>query len=197
MGGAGCFSGDASISLTLADGSTISLLKLGRDGVESIQNIPVTSGGSHTISEGLTGKSAGFEIAAGTITRVIIRYGAGTAMVDEGVAPTGGATGAGSGTSGGSTSSTGGLVTDELIGDAGVSSSEGSYAGISFTSLVIENVDAQAVSSVKDAKSLPAVGVVPINPMQQYVALAGVLALVLASVAFAARRAGCHGPKHS
>ncbi len=188
MGGAGCFSGDASISLTLADGSTISLLKLGRDGVESIQNIPVTSGGSHTISEGLTGKSAGFEIAAGTITRVIIRYGAGTAMVDEGVAPTGGATGAGSGTSGGSTSSTGGLVTDELIGDAGVSSSEGSYAGISFTSLVIENVDAQAVSSVKDAKSLPAVGVVPINPMQQYVALAGVLTLVLASVAFAARR---------
>ncbi len=51
MGGADCFSGDASISLTLADGSTISLLKLGRDGVESIQNIPVTGGGSHTITE--------------------------------------------------------------------------------------------------------------------------------------------------
>jgi len=71
------------------------------------------------------------------------------------------------------------LVTDELIGDAGVSSSAGSYAGISFTSLVIENVDAEAVSSVKGAKSLPAVGVLPIDPVRQYVALAGVLALVV------------------
>ncbi len=188
MGGADCFSGDATISLTLVDGSTISLLKLGRDGVEAIQNIPVTGGGSHTITEGLTGQSATFEIAGGTITRVIIRYGAGTAMVDEGVAPAGSTAGGGSGTNGGPTSSTGGLVTDELIGDAGVSSSDGSYAGISFTSLVIDDVDAEAVSSVKDAKSLPAVGVLPVDPMQQYVALAGVLALVLASVALAARR---------
>jgi hypothetical protein len=75
-----------------------------------------------------------------------------------------------------------------LIGDAGVSSGAGSYDGISFTSLLSEDVDAQKVSSVKDAKSLPAVGVFPAKPLSRYLTMAAALALLLASVAFTARR---------
>ncbi len=187
LGGSSCFAGDATVQLSLADGTSLSGLKLGRDGVESIQNIPVTDAGSHTVTEGLTGQSASFEIATGSVTRVIIRYGAGTSMVDEGVSSAGGAPGSTTGATG-STDPLGGLVTDELIGDAGVSSSAGSYDGISFTSLLAEDVDAQKVSSVKDAKSLPAVGVIPMKPVHQYLTMAAALALVMASVAFTARR---------
>jgi hypothetical protein len=186
LGGSSCFAGDATIRLSLADGTSLDGLKLGRDGVESIQNIPATTSGDHTVTEGLTGQSADFMVATGAVTRVIIRYGAGTSMVDEGVSSAG-APGSTTGTTEG-TDSLGGLVTDELIGDAGVSSSAGSYEGISFTSLLSEDVDAQKVSSVKDAKSLPAVGVVPIKPVQQYLTMAAALALLLASVAFTARR---------
>ncbi|HET9660802.1 MAG TPA: hypothetical protein VFP05_10770 [Thermomicrobiales bacterium] len=186
LGGSSCFAGDATIQLSLADGTALSGLKLGRDGVESIQNIPVTTSGTHTITEGLTGHSASFEIETETVTRVIVRFGAGTSMVDEGVSSAGGAPGSTTGPGG--ADATGGLVTDELIGDAGVSSSAGSYDGISFTSLLAEDVDAQKVSSVKDAKSLPAVGVIPMKPVQQYLTLAAGLALLLASVAFTARR---------
>jgi len=184
LGGSSCFAGDATIQLSLADGTSLAGLKLGRDGVESIQNIPETSSGTHTVTEGLTGESATFDVATGAVTRVIIRYGAGTSMVDEGVSSSGGAPGSTTG----STDPLGGLVTDELIGDAGVSSSAGSYDGISFTSLLSEDVDAQKVSSVKDAKSLPAVGVIPMKPVHQYLTMAAALALLLASVAFTARR---------
>jgi len=187
LGGSDCFAGDATIQLTLADGSSVPGLKLGRDGVESIQNIPTTDGSTHTLTEGLTGQSAAFEIATGTVTRVIIRFGAGTAMVDENVNSTGGTTGSTTGT-------TGGLVTDELIGDEGVASSAGSYSGISFTTLVIDDVDAQAVSSVKDAKSLPGVGVFPMKPTRQYVALMAAFALLMLSAGFAARRSARHTP---
>jgi hypothetical protein len=187
LGGSSCFAGDATIQLSLADGTSLAGLKLGRDGVESIQNIPETFSGSHMVTEGLTGQSASFDVATGAVTRVIIRYGAGTSMVDEGVSSAGGAPGSTTGTTGG-TDPLGGLVTDELIGDAGVSSSAGSYDGISFTSLLSEDVDAQKVSGVKDAKSLPAVGVIPIKPMQHYLTMAAALALLLASVAFTARR---------
>ncbi len=189
LGGSGCFSGDATIHLTLADGNAIPALKLGRDGVESIQNIPVTGASSHTVTEGLTSTSASFEIAPGTITRVIVRYGAGMAMVDEGVDAAGGASVGKPGDPSGS----GGLVTDDLIGDAGVSTSAGSYSGVSFTSLVIENVDAQAVASIEDAKSLPNVGARPMKPVQQYAALL-VLGLLLAVGAAGARRSG-HGAR--
>jgi hypothetical protein len=187
LGGSGCFAGDATIQLSLADGTSLAGLKLGRDGVESIQNIPATVSGSHTVTEGLTGQSASFEVATGEVTRVIIRYGAGTSMVDDGVSSAGGAPGSTTGTTGG-TDPLGGLVTDELIGDAGVSSGAGSYDGISFTSLLSEDVDAQKVSSVKDAKSLPAVGVFPTKPLSRYLTMAAALALLLASVAFTARR---------
>jgi hypothetical protein len=187
LGGSSCFAGDATIQLSLSDGTALSGLKLGRDGVESIQNIPVTTAGRHTITEGLTGQSASVEVATGTVTRVIIRYGAGTSMVDEGVAAAGGGPGGTGDTTGGS-DPLGGLVTDELVGDAGVSSSAASYDGISFTSLVVDDVDAQKVSSVKDAKSLPGVGVFPMKPVHQYLTLAAALALLLASVAFTARR---------
>jgi hypothetical protein len=192
LGGSSCFAGDATVQLTLDDGSTVPGLKLGRDGVESIQNIPVTTNGSHTLTEGLSGQSATFDIEPGTVTRVIIRYGAGMAMVDEGVTSSGvSSTGGTSGTNG---STSGGLVTDEVIGDEGVSSSAGSYDGISFTSLVVEDVDAQAVSSVKDAKSLPAVGVLPLKPVHQYVLLALILGIILTSTAFAARRSVRNAP---
>lgn len=187
LGGSGCFSGDATITLTLADGNTIPALKLGRDGVEAIQNIPPTGSTAHTITEGLTNQQTNFAIAPDTITRVIIRYGAGSGMVDEGVVSSGGVPGSTTGPDG-KPIAPGGLVTDELIGDAGVSSSEGSYSGISFTSLVIENVDAQAVSSVKDAKSLPGVGVFPVISVRQYLALIVICGLLLMSVALAARR---------
>jgi hypothetical protein len=187
LGGSGCFAGDATIQLSLADGTSLAGLKLGRDGVESIQNIPATVSGSHTVTEGLTGQSASFDVATGEVTRVIIRYGAGTSMVDDGVSSAGGAPGSTTGTTGGS-DPLGGLVTDELIGDAGVSSGAGSYDGISFTSLLSEDVDAQKVSSVKDAKSLPAVGVFPAKPLSRYLTMAAALALLLASVAFTARR---------
>ena len=186
MGGSGCFSGDATIELTLADGTALSGLKLGRDGVESIQNVPATSSGSHTIREGLTGQSASVDVADGTVTRVVIRYGAGTSMLDEGVSSPGGT----SSTTGGSGGSTGGLVTDDLIGDEGVSSSAASYDGISFTSLVIDDVDAQAVSSVKTAQSLPGVGVFPMSAVHEYLALIGAFGLLLAGAGFAARRSG-------
>lgn len=189
LGGSSCFAGDASIQLTLFGAESVPALKLGRDGVEAIQGVPVTSGatGSHIISEDLTGQSASFDVDAGAVTRVIIRFGAGTAMVDEGVTSTGGAPGSTTGAPGSTTSSTGGLVTDELIGDDGASF-PGSYDGISYTSLIVEDVDAQKVSSVKDAKSLPAVGVVPLDPMHQYLALAAALSILTTAVALAARR---------
>lgn len=193
LGGPSCFSGDASITLTLADGSTIPALKLGRDGVESIQNIPATTSAPHTIREGLGGASATFDIAPGTVTRVIVRYGAGTAMVDEGVISTGGKPGSTTNSAPGGTTSAGGLVTDELVGDAGVSSTAGSYAGISFTSLTIENTDAQAVSSVKDAKSLPGVGVFPFHRMRDYLAQIAMVALLVFVTAAAARRSIARG----
>jgi hypothetical protein len=108
-------------------------------------------------------------------------------MVDEGVAAAGGGPG-GTGDITGGSDPLSGLVTDELVGDAGVSSSAASYDGISFTSLVVDDVDAQKVSSVKDAKSLPGVGVFPMKPVHRYLTLAAALALLLASVAFTARR---------
>jgi hypothetical protein len=154
LGGSSCFAGDASIRITLASGEAVPVFKLGRDGVESLQNLPATTNGLHTLSEQLTGQSATFAIEPGTVTRVIVKYGAGTALIDEGVTSSGSTAG---GSGGNGSTSSGGLVTDELIGDEGAIYSN-SFSGISFTSLVVEDVDAQAVSSVKDAKSLPGVG---------------------------------------
>lgn len=182
LGGSSCFAGDASILITYASGDSLPGLKLGRDGVESLQNIPATTGSPHTLSEQLTGQSTTFSVDPGTVTRVIVKYGAGTAMIDEGVTSSVGATG---GTGG--TDSAGGLVTDELIGDEGALFG-GSYAGISYTSLVIEDVDAQAVSSVKDAKSLPGVGVWPGATAQHYLAVLAALGVILSALALTARR---------
>jgi hypothetical protein len=182
LGGSSCFAGDASIQITFANGESLPALKLGRDGVEAIQNIPATSGTLHTLGEQLTGQSASFAIEPGTVTRVIVKFGAGTAMVDEGVTSSsggpGGSVGAGS---------TGGLVTDELIGDEGALFGS-SFSGISYTSLVVEDVDAQAVSSVKDAQSLPGVGVWPGASAQQVLAMLAALSVLLTALALAARR---------
>jgi hypothetical protein len=183
LGGSSCFAGDASIQITYSNGESMPALKLGRDGVESIQNIPATAGTLHTLSEQLTGQSATFAIGPGTVTRVIVKFGAGTAMVDEGVtSSSGGAGGTGTG-------STGGLVTDELIGDEGALFGS-SFSGISYTSLVVEDVDAQAVSSVKDAKSLPGVGVWPKATIHQYLAMLAALSVLLTVLALTARRSG-------
>jgi hypothetical protein len=184
LGGSGCFAGDASIQITYASGDALPAFKLGRDGVESIQNIPATSGASHTLSEQLTGQSTSFAIAPGTVTRVIVKYGAGTAMIDEGVTSSSGGTNGGSGTG-----STGGLVTDELVGDEGAIFSN-SYSGVSYTSLVVEDVDAQAVAGVTDAKSLPGVGVWPGATVPRYLALLLGASVLMAAVALAARRSG-------
>ncbi len=185
LGGSSCFAGDASILITFANGESLPALKLGRDGVESIQNIPATSGTLHTLSEQLTGQSTTFGIAPDTVTRVIVKYGAGTAMVDEGVLSSSGGAG---GTSGTSTAGiSGGLVTDELVGDEGALYGS-SFSGISYTSLVIEDVDAQAVSSVKDATSLPGVGVWPGASMHQFLALLAALSVLLTALALSARR---------
>jgi hypothetical protein len=184
LGGSSCFAGDASIQITYADGGSLPAFKLGRDGVESIQNIPATSGTLHTLSEQLTGQSATFAIDPGTVTRVIVKFGAGTSMVDEGVSSSAGGPG---GTGG--TGSTDGLVTDELIGDEGALFGS-SFSGISYTSLVVEDVDAQAVSSVTDAKSLPGVGVWPGASAQQILAMLAALSVLLAALALAARRDG-------
>jgi hypothetical protein len=184
LGGSSCFAGDTSIQITYADGGSLPAFKLGRDGVESIQNIPATSGTLHTLSEQLTGQSATFAIDPGTVTRVIVKFGAGTSMVDEGVSSSAGGPG---GTGG--TGSTDGLVTDELIGDEGALFGS-SFSGISYTSLVVEDVDAQAVSSVTDAKSLPGVGVWPGASAQQILAMLAALSVLLAALALAARRDG-------
>ncbi len=185
LGGSSCFAGDASILITFANGESLPVLKLGRDGVESIQNMPATSGTLHTLSEQLTGQSTTFAIAPGTVTRVIVKYGAGTAMVNEGVTSSSGVPGGAVGSS--TTGSAGGLVTDELVGDEGALYGS-SFAGVSFTSLVVEDVDAQAVTSVKDAKSLPGVGVWPGVSMHQYLALLAALSVLLAALALTARR---------
>jgi len=184
LGGSSCFAGDAAVQITFANGESMPALKLGRDGVESIQNIPATSGGLHTLSEQLTGQSTSFEIDPGTVTRVIVKFGAGTAMVDEGVSSS---TGGSDGTGG--TDSTGGLVTDELIGDEGALFGS-SFSGISYTSLVVEDVDAQALSSVKDAQSLPGVGVWPGASVHQYLAMLVALSVLLTALALTARRSG-------
>jgi hypothetical protein len=115
---------------------------------------------------------------------VIVKFGAGTAMVDEGVTSSTG----GSGGTGGA-SSADGLVTDELIGDEGALFGS-SFSGISYTSLVVEDVDAQAVSSVKDAKSLPGVGVWPGATIHQYLAMLAALSVLLTALALTARRSG-------
>ena len=185
LGGSSCFAGDASILITFANGELLPGLKLGRDGVESIQNLPATSGTLHTLDEQLTGQGTTFAIEPDTVTRVIVKYGAGTALVDEGVTSSLGGTGGAGGTT--STGSAGGLVTDELVGDEGALYGS-SFAGVSYTSLVVEDVDAQAVSSVKDAKSLPGVGVWPGVSMHQYLALLAALSALLAALALTARR---------
>ncbi len=184
LGGSSCFGGDAAIQITYANGESLPALKLGRDGVESIQNIPATTGTLHTLSEGLTGQSATFAIEPGTVTRVIVKFGAGTAMVDEGVTSSSG----GTGTNGG-TGSTGGLVTDELIGDEGALFGS-SYAGVSYTSLVVDDVDAQEVASVTDAKSLPGVGIWPGASPSHVLAILAASSVMLMALALAARRTG-------
>ncbi len=186
LGGSSCFAGDAAIQITYANGESMPAIKLGRDGVESIQNIPATGGTLHTLGEQLTGQSATFAIDSGTVTRVIVKFGAGTAMVDEGVTSSTG----GTGTNGG-TGSTGGLVTDELVGDEGALYGS-SYAGISYTSLVVDDVDAQAVASVTDAKSLPGVGIWPVASTPRLLAILAASSVLLMALAMAARRPGSH-----
>lgn len=189
LGGSSCFAGDASVQITYASGESVPAFKLGRDGVESIQNIPATAGASHTLTEQLTGQSAAFTIEPNSVTRVIVKYGAGTSMVDEGVnSSSGGTNGSGGGTAGtGGTGATDGLVTDEIIGDEGGFFGS-SYAGVSYTSLVVEDVDAQAVASVTDAKSLPGVGVWPGASMRHYLAMLMALGVILTALAVTARR---------
>ncbi|MEZ4531287.1 MAG: hypothetical protein R2855_09670 [Thermomicrobiales bacterium] len=190
LGGSSCFAGDASVQITYASGESVPAFKLGRDGVESIQNIPAASGSLHTLTEQLTGQGAAFAIEPNTVTRVIVKYGAGTSMVEEGVTSTsGGPNGSGSGGTGtgGTGSTTGDLVTDELIGDEGGFFGS-SYSAVSYTSLVVEDVDAKAVASVTDAKSLPGVGVWPGASMRQYLVLLAALGVILSALAVTARR---------
>ena len=137
----------------------------------------------------MTGQSTSVAVAPNTVTRVIIKYGAGTAMIDEGVTSSSGAGGSTANGGAGGSGTAGGLVTDELIGDEGGSFGS-SFAGISYTSLVVEDVDAQAVTSVKDAKSLPGVGVWPGATVNQSLAMLAALSLLLAALAVAARRTG-------
>ncbi len=105
----------------------------------------------------------------------------------KGVTSSAGGAGGASGTSTAGTA--GGLVTDELIGDEGALYGS-SFAGISYTSLVVEDVDAQAVTSVKDAKSLPGVGVWPGASVHQYLAMLAALSVLLTALALTTRRSG-------
>ena len=84
-------------------------------------------------------------------------------------------------------------MTDELVGDAGVNF-PGSYDGVSFTSLISEDLDAKEVSSVKDAKSLPGVGIGPFGSASLYPALAAVPVLVLSARAGAGDLVRARGP---
>lgn len=185
IGGSSCFAGNATIQLLLYGNDPLPAVALGRDGVESIQNVPATSAqtGAHTISDQRSGRTAVVEVAPGTVTRVIVRYGANIAMIDESVSSSVGSGNVPGAAGGGN----GGLVTDELIGDAGVNF-PGSYSGISFTSLVVENLDAQAVSSVTDARSLPGVGTWRPPSRGATLTILATIALGLAAAAGSTRR---------
>jgi hypothetical protein len=72
LGDSTCFAGEASFQIDLFGTQPQPQFSVGGDGMEVFNGLPVTDGGApHVITELFSGVSASFEIAGGTVTRVI------------------------------------------------------------------------------------------------------------------------------
>ena len=116
-----CFAGDSQVTVSLADGGLLGPIRLGRDGIETITGLTASGSDRYRLTESLSGQSAAFDIAAGTVTRVIIRFEVALSGGEQVPGQTPGGVSGGGSTNGGSGNPLdllGGLVTDELGGVA-------------------------------------------------------------------------------
>jgi hypothetical protein len=174
--GGDCFGGDGQVQITLASGEVQPAFRLGRTGLKWIDGLPVSDGdgGSHLLTDQVSGQSVPFDIEPGLVTRVILRIevafgtdsdpGPSTTGTDGGPTSTGSESSNGAGTSTDpldllANLVTDVLVTDELSGipDAGTSY-EGSYDANSFVVDLLGGLETDELASVK-ASGIPVVGV--------------------------------------
>ncbi len=157
-----CFAGDSQVTVALADGGSLGPLRLGADGIETITGLAANGSGRYRLTESLSGQSAAFDVAAGAVTRVIIRFEVALSGGEQVPGQTTGGSSTGGGATGGSGNPLdllGGLVTDELGGVA----NEGILYGSSsdpqfFIADLLGDLDAEEIAAISGAEALPAVG---------------------------------------
>jgi hypothetical protein len=192
--GGSCFGGDASMRVSLADGSPHSAFRLGSDGQEWVEDLPVTgdSGPLHTLSDQVSGQSASFAIASDAVTRVILRV---EAALSTGQPADSTGESSGNGNAPGNGDDPGGqavdpldllnnlvtdvLVTDDLTGiPDGGTMTEGSYDANAFVVDLLAGLDAEEVAGVT-VDGMPVVGAGDRSPER----LPGVAILLVAAAA--------------
>ncbi|CAN5831462.1 hypothetical protein BH20CHL4_BH20CHL4_01990 [soil metagenome] len=166
MGG-DCFGGDGQVQITLASGETQPAFRLGRQGLQWIDGLPVSGGsnGSHLLTDQVSNQSVAFDIEPGAVTRVILRVEVafGTSS-DTGPATTETDDTPETATSPNPLDFLSGLVTDVLVTDelSGIphagTSYEGSFDSNSFVVDLLSGLQTDELASVT-AEGMPVVGV--------------------------------------
>jgi hypothetical protein len=191
LGDSSCFAGDTEVQIYLFGEGAMPAFRLGRDGVESVQGIPVTGAGgaTHLIIEQISGVQEAFEVAPDEVTRLIIRIEVSQGGIDEGLDD-------GNDTADPPGQTIGDLITDDLITDEFFSDDgmllPGAFDDLLYTSLLVDDLDADEVANLSDAESLPGVGASPVHRHWGGLPIRVFLGMAFALMISARRVAGRH-----